>query len=308
MNKIGTFFLLMIGFLLTPITSHAQNELFEEEESAELTMEAYTDEFQEKFFEALKQKGIENYDRAINLLLECKAMGLDYAIVDYELAKAYLASKNYVKAQEHALATLRKRPQDYWVLHTTLGILASQGLHLLDIKQQLPISNMDLKKNAVLIYYQQQRYEAAMEVLKEMEKSSFSTEFTQKIEDSLHTTEQEDVEEVIVPTKEENPMDRYFRLLQDLLSKENYTELQAQSLEAMEHFPVQPYFYYTYGVALHKNGSHKEAISILESGLDFILDDEGLSKKIYQELASAHTALGNSSKANMYLSKLKSGS
>lgn len=46
----------------TPYQACAQ-----EEESAEISLELYSDEFQEYFFEALKQKGIENYDKAINL-------------------------------------------------------------------------------------------------------------------------------------------------------------------------------------------------------------------------------------------------
>ena len=46
--------------------------LGQDEPSADLFTEAYTDSFQETFFEALKQKGIENYDRARALLLKCK--------------------------------------------------------------------------------------------------------------------------------------------------------------------------------------------------------------------------------------------
>jgi len=42
--------------------------------------------------------------------------------------------------------------------------------------------------------------------------------------------------------------------------------------------------------------------------LDFLIDDIELGNNIYRELANAHTILGNSSKANMYLSKIKSGS
>ena len=59
----------------------------QEEESAEISLEAYTDTFQEKFFEALKEKGIENFDRASALLQECKQMQPDNPVVDHELAK-----------------------------------------------------------------------------------------------------------------------------------------------------------------------------------------------------------------------------
>jgi hypothetical protein len=42
--------------------------------------------------------------------------------------------------------------------------------------------------------------------------------------------------------------------------------------------------------------------------MDYLLDDIDLANKMYKELVDANNALGNSSKANMYLSKLKSGS
>ena len=45
--------------LWIPLCATAQ-----EEESAEFFLEEYTDEFQNLFFEALKHKGIQNYDRA----------------------------------------------------------------------------------------------------------------------------------------------------------------------------------------------------------------------------------------------------
>ena len=69
-----------------------------------------------------------------------------------------------------------------------------------------------------------------------------------------------------------------------------------------------PWVYYYYGLALHRNGKSSEAAGILESALDFLIDNNDLQQKIYKELAAVYTALGNPSKANMYLSKIKSGS
>jgi hypothetical protein len=47
---------------------------------------------------------------------------------------------------------------------------------------------------------------------------------------------------------------------------------------------------------------------VLEEGLNYLLDDPVLEEGIYKALAAAYTGMGNTSKANMYLSKLKSGS
>ena len=48
-----------------------------------------SDEFQNTFFEALKQKGIENYDKAIDLLEKCNSQHPDNAAINFELGKNY---------------------------------------------------------------------------------------------------------------------------------------------------------------------------------------------------------------------------
>ena len=95
----------------------------QEEESAELYLEDYKDEFQEVFFEALKQKGIENYDKAINLFLDCKRLEPENTVVDYELAKVYLLENNYVSALEYSLESVVSEPENYWYLNMLIDIL-----------------------------------------------------------------------------------------------------------------------------------------------------------------------------------------
>ena len=98
--------------VLMPNHTYAQ----EEQESAEVYLEEYTDEFQENFFEALKQKGIQNYDRAVDLFLKCKQLEPNNSVVDYELGKAYMLDKKYVQAQDYAIEALLSEPEDYWYL------------------------------------------------------------------------------------------------------------------------------------------------------------------------------------------------
>jgi len=68
--------ILFLGLVFVPTSCYAQEKPSEIniEDSAEVFLEEYSDDFEEAFFEALKQKGIENYDRAINLFLECKRL------------------------------------------------------------------------------------------------------------------------------------------------------------------------------------------------------------------------------------------
>ncbi len=292
---------------MTWSTGHAQ----EEQESSEVYLEEYTDEFQESFFEALKQKGIQNYDRAIDLFLKCKQLDPTNSVVDYELAKAYLLDKQYILAQEYAIRALNAEPTDFWYLDNLLSILEKQGVPWDNVKEQIPYSNGQLKQNLALGYFKKQKYQDALNILKELGNSTFATNLTSKIKDSLEHGKKE-AETVVTrnapQTNEDDPVARYRGQIDDLLADTNYKEALAISKEALDAYPLQPYFYYAYGAALNNTSNANKAIEVLESGLDYLLDDtDALANLLYKELSKAYTSIGNTSKANEYLNKIKSG-
>lgn len=102
---------ILLGWVITPYQACAQ-----EEESAEISLELYSDEFQEYFFEALKQKGIENYDKAINLLIKCKKLQPLETAVDYELGINYFALKKFDEAAVYLFKAVEYNPDNYWYL------------------------------------------------------------------------------------------------------------------------------------------------------------------------------------------------
>ncbi|MBT8204979.1 MAG: hypothetical protein KJN96_05795 [Eudoraea sp.] len=276
-------------------------------ESAEVMLEAYTDEFQECFFEALKQKGIENYDKAINELLKCKDLASGQNVVDHELAKAYLASKQYINAQDYAIKALNSEPENLWFLNTLLDVLDGQGRPLELLGNSIPIENPGLQKNLALLYFERKDYNRAQKVLQGLKQDVFTEQLARKISDSLNKQRRTGIASAS-KTKVENPLDILRRELEDLQKTAQYASLESRAAEALERYPTQPRFYYLYGVSLNKNGKPAEASGMLETALEFLLDDRELQEKIYRELVVVYTALGNTSKANMYLSKIKSGS
>jgi len=293
------------GIFIFSQLSYAQ-----EEESSEVFLEDYTDEFQETFFEALMQKGIENYDKAINLFLKCKNLDSTYNVVDFELAKSYLANKQYVVAQQYGIDALNSEPDNFWYLDVVVEILQKQGNNIEIIKEQISFDNSKLKKNLALIYFQRKSYQESLDILKELKDSSFKETLSRKIKDSLDSPKSVD-EIKQAPSAQStdlNPLLKFKEEIGELIRIKNYTSLIIKADAALEEFPSQPYFYYAKGMGLNKNGKQKEAISELENALDFLIDDIELGNNIYRELANAYTILGNSSKANMYLSKIKSGS
>src|SRR5690554_4935782 len=94
--------------------------------SADLSEEVNSDAFQEHFFEALKQKSIENYDRAIIALLECKKLQENNEVVDYELGLNYMQQTNYIQAQQHFEVATAADPSNIWYKDALLNCLIKQ--------------------------------------------------------------------------------------------------------------------------------------------------------------------------------------
>ena len=310
--KNGVFFLLFtLGLYLIPFTALAQEKELDidVEKSAALFLEEYSDNFQESFFEALKQKGIENHDKAINLFLECKRLDADNIVVDHELAKAYLADKQYVLAQEYGFSAVNSEPENPWYLTTLVEILQRQGSSIDIISGDIPFENSKLKENLALIYYKNEDYERSLVLLKNIKKSSFSIDLASKINDSIEKRNKntKKTKFSISNNSASNPLESYKMQIDGFIRAESYMMLQQYAEEALETYPSQPYFYYAQGYALTKNGKHQAAVETLEAALDYLVDDISLTNKIYTTLVDAYNGLNNSVKANMYLRKIKPG-
>jgi len=280
----------------------------EEQESADVYLEEYTDEFQENFFEALKQKGIQNYDRAVDLFLKCKQLEPDNSVVDYELAKAYMLDKKYVQAQEYAIEALLSEPTDYWYLDNLLTILEKQGSSVETIKQKIPYGNKKLQQNMAVSLFKMKKYGEASKVLDDIENSQLKSELNRKINDSLQQDRKPEIAPVVESETDLNdPLAKLKAGMEQLIAASNFKTLLADSQEALDAYPLQPYFYYAYGTALNNTGNPNKGIEVLESGLDYLLDDERLKNKIYKQLSEGYSKIGNTQKANDYLNKINSG-
>jgi len=314
MQNLFSCLLILVGFLVSPWIGHAQ-EIDPEiniEESAEVFLEEYSDDFEEAFFEALKQKGIENYDRAINLFLECKRLDADNIVVDHELAKAYFENKNYNLAQDYGVAALISEPENSWYLNTLVNILEKQGNSVEDLEMGIFSDNLKLQENLALIYYKKEQYEDALVILKKLNKTTFLDDLTSKINDSIEKRDKNSQKVSFSATVTNNSegafsMNGYKGRIQGLIRTSNYMILKQVATEALENFPSQPYFYYAQGYAFNKTGKHRDAIEVLEASIDYLIGDISLANKIYTELAEAYNGINNSVKANMYLRKVKAG-
>ena len=358
MSKASFTFLYGISVLLISFTVSAQDDSpaqnqdidIDVEQSAEVFLEAYSDEFQENFFEALKQKGIENYDRAANYLLKSKQLDASNPVVDHELAKVYLKSRQFPLAEEYALTALKAEPENLWYAETLVQSLRKQNKPFEQLEADIPDNHPAMVRNMAEIYYKKGDYRTALSILKNTEGNEYTDLLVSKINDSIdqnqarasqenpvtentrtnQASEMNGTSEVGKAAEKDgtlgadrtngdattggatnenmtNPLDDLKMQLETLMQSNSFDEIVQISEEALEIYPSQPYFYYTSGYGQNKKNDHEGAIESLEAALDYLIDDVELSNKIYQELADAHTALGNSEKANTYLRKIKAG-
>ena len=73
-----------------------------------------SNKFQDSFYEALKQKAIENYDKAIVALEQCLKLEPQNATVHFELGKNYLALKDYKNAYTYFEQASQIDPTNKW--------------------------------------------------------------------------------------------------------------------------------------------------------------------------------------------------
>ncbi len=282
----------------------------QEEENASLYLEAYTDEFQNNFFEGLKQKSIGNFDKAANLFLKCKQLDETSSVVDFQLADCYAKNKQFLIAQPYAISAVTAFPDNYWYLNLLEHIMQEQGLTIRNMDNPVLQNDVQLKKNLILIYFRKAKFEEAKNILDEMNDSAFKQEYLERINDSIGSTKEVGADNLEKQEMvEESPLDLYKKDIEALLNKgSDAMSLLNIAETAIEEYPTQPLFYYAKGVALNQVGKGKDAAAVLELGLGFILDDQQMENSYYKELSKAYNLLGNASKANMYLSKIKSGS
>ncbi|WP_299127092.1 tetratricopeptide repeat protein [uncultured Winogradskyella sp.] len=164
-NKIGNILLVL---LIVPSFVMAQVDFNKRPDD---DLGNVKDEFQEHFFEALKQKGIENYERAVDALYKCLNLDSKTPVIYFELGKNYNILKNYGAAEENLKKAISMQPDNEWFLDELYDVYYQQDDINNAIKtiKQLVKYHPDYKEDLATLYVREKRYKQALELLDELD-------------------------------------------------------------------------------------------------------------------------------------------
>ncbi len=300
--------LFAFGMLFISSFSYAQITNIEEENSLK---------FQTHFFEALKQKAIKNYSKAIESLELCNEIDSVNVSVLFEFSKNHLELNNYFEAELFIDKALQLEPENRYLLQHKVAVLKAQRNFKKAIEVQKTILKIQPKdsEELVFLYIQNQNFAEAEALISKIEENAMTSmriksfkrflENRNGVEVNIEkpaeiTTENVDFETL----KKLYANNKEYKIVQEILIQEEkealFEALYADSKEALELFPEQPFLYKMNGLALNKLRKYNEAITVLSIGIDFVIDNSAMEADFYEQLAISHENLGNKSEALKY--------
>ncbi len=153
---------LLLGLILVPSTLLSQTE---PEDVATID-----NKFQNYFYESLKQKSIENYDKAIEAMQQCKELEPNNAVVYFELAKNYLSLKKYKEAYDNFEKVTQMDAQNRWAWVGMYDVCyATQDYEqAITIVEKLVEFKEDYKEDLVSLYMNTQQFDKALVLINEL--------------------------------------------------------------------------------------------------------------------------------------------
>jgi tetratricopeptide (TPR) repeat protein len=310
--------ILLVGAIICSFTAMGQEDVVSTED---MLVEQQHINFQTFFFEALQQKAIGNYDKAVFALEACNNIEKNNTAVLFELSKNYDLLIKYTEAEYYILKGLENDPMNLYMLRHLKEIKTKQNDYLGAIKVQQKIISLEPEEEAdlVILYIKSGEIESATKLLKKLDDLNKLPEGLQALKESLLQESDGPTEELSEPIIVDNPKRKVDLLKEEYTLNKDYTTLKMlleqqwktkQYLELLKHsedgislFPAQPFLYLMNGRALNSLRKNSEALSVMEEGLDYIIEDDLLKSGFYEEMSLSYKALGNNKMATEYYNR-----
>jgi tetratricopeptide (TPR) repeat protein len=302
----------------------------------EMLVEQQNINFQTFFFEALAQKAIGNYDKAIYALEACHDIDKKDRAVLFELSKNYGFQFKYTEAEYYARMALELEPENMYMLRHLKEIKTKQNDFegAIGVQNRIIALNPEEEADLVILYIKSGEIDQAVSLLTKLdaenkvpeglialkesllqqgEAGSMSSTPSLNPSESVDPNEEIDSQLMAGPTSKSETLletferDRSYKNLVPLLERElktkQFLDLLKHSEEGLSLFPAQPFVYLMKGTALIQLRKNREAAETLQEGLDYLIDDPEMEYRFLEQLSVAFKAMGENKKATDYFNK-----
>ena len=311
-------------FLSISFTGFAQNDslvkpFLAQKNNRELQEEQKELNFQKFFFEALQQKAIGNFDKAITALENCKSIKNNDKSVQFELSKNYFQLEKYMEAEAYIKQSLEKDAENLFMLQLLKEIYNKQNNYkeALEIQKKISIQKPNAQLELVILYIKNNQVDNARKLLIDLEKKGMlsanllpfkksllegkvSTPSTSKINKSV---ENQSIEALENSFKTNKSFAVIKQLLVKLSAKKRFLTLERYSNEAIELFPAQPLVYLMNAKALNQKKEYRSALEVLQNGFDYIVDDSLLEANFYEQMSLSYKGMSQNVNASKFYNK-----
>lgn len=129
-----------------------------------------TNEFQLSYYEALKQKGIENNDRAIESLKKCLVLEPNNAAVYNELGRNYLKLRDYKASYDSFEKAFQIDPKNRWYLHGMYDVCyqTKDYNQAVVLVEKLVAFDLGYREDLTSLYMYTQQFDKALALINEL--------------------------------------------------------------------------------------------------------------------------------------------
>ncbi|RMA65944.1 tetratricopeptide repeat protein [Ulvibacter antarcticus] len=151
-----------------------------------------SDAFQENFFEALKQKGIENYELALEALTKAERAAKDdpklKAVLFFEMGKNEVELKKFDDAEENFKKVLISEGDKIEVLEALYDLYYQEKDYVSAIPLVIKLTKFDndYKEDLANLYSRTEQFEKAIEVLDELDESLGESDYRDALRTQIY--------------------------------------------------------------------------------------------------------------------------
>lgn len=135
-------------------------------------------EVENNFYDAIRERAIENYDKAIIALEKCVSKKPDDAAIHYELGKNFLDLKKYAEAEQSFQKAIDLNPKERWYWNGLYDVyyITKDFQKSIPIVQKLTEFDPNMKEDLVSLYVYTNQNDKALALIQDIEKNAVISE------------------------------------------------------------------------------------------------------------------------------------